>query len=101
MPARDGSRVTKQRIAEFGTYQPVGDGKYQIFFPDNKKGGSESELRTIDGRPFVIDIRQLINRGGQPAQRDLPVGQRDPLGQNRGTTEIPTPRVPPAPAVPP
>jgi Peptidase M15 len=101
MPAKNGTRATPQMIAEFGTYQPVGDGKYQIFFPDNVKGGgAESVLRNIDGRPLVIDIRQLINRGGQPV-RDLPVGQRDPLGQNRGTTEIPVPAAPAAPATPP
>jgi len=97
-PAEDGTRATKQMIADHGSYQVVGDGKYHVYFPDNVRGGgTESQLRYTDGRPFVLDIRQMIARGGQPDRSEDP--ERSMLGVVPGPPPGPRPS-PFNPAVP-
>jgi hypothetical protein len=90
-PTANGQPITAEVVRQKGEPVPAGDGKYRIRIPDPLRGGRGTDL--IDnntGQPWVIDIRQLIGRG---VSSGLPRGQtgttRDPLGQNRGTVEIP------------
>jgi soluble lytic murein transglycosylase-like protein len=104
MPANDGTRVTKDTIARDGGFQVVGDGKYHVYIPDPRNAGSEVQLRNADGRPFVIDIRQLIARGGAPVNSQDTDPARAALGVPTGPPPGPRPSpfnpVIPAPATP-
>lgn len=87
----NGSMVTAEKIARYGMLSNSGkDGQYFVEMPDPARGDAPAYVQLPDGKPYILDIKPLIERakragmemnfpGGAQTGAGLPLEQRLPV----------------------
>lgn len=62
----NGSPVTADKIVRYGMLSNAGaDGLYLVEMPDPARGGRPAYVQGPDGKPFVLDLKPLLERAKQ------------------------------------
>lgn len=69
----EGDPITAQRIKDYGILtNGGGDGVYFVRIPDPRAGMVPRPVVYPNGQPYRIDIKELMQRGGPPADANRP-----------------------------
>ncbi len=88
----NGSPVTADKVIRYGRLSNSGgEGRYFVAIPDPSRGGDPGYLTLPDGKPYILDIRPLLER----QQTNPAVPEIDALAARRRAPASPTAGVTP------
>ena len=63
MTTQNGTPITAEKVIRYGRLTNAGqDGKYYVSMPDPANGGAPGYAMTPDGKPYVLDLKPLLER---------------------------------------
>jgi len=95
MTTLNGSPVTARKVIDYGRLTNAGkDGQYFVAMPDSANGGAPGYVMTSDGKPYVLDLKPLLERA-QRFPSGLAVTGESAIADRRRAPASPTADVSP------